>query len=97
MTGDHSESPAQAEESPLTFPCEFPVKMMGRDEQAFHEAARAIVARHAPGIDASAFRATHSSKANFVSLTVTITAESQAQLDALYTDLSADEQILVAL
>ncbi|HEX7061002.1 MAG TPA: DUF493 domain-containing protein [Woeseiaceae bacterium] len=38
-----------------------------------------------------------SSGGRFVSLTVTITATSREQLDAIYRDLSADEQVLVAL
>lgn len=84
-------------ESALTFPCKFPVKMMGRDRPAFHDAARAIIARHAPGLDEDRYRLAQSSKANFVSMTVTIDASSQQQLDALYEDLTANEEILVAL
>ena len=38
-----------------------------------------------------------SSKGNFVSLTVTITATSREQLDDIYRDLSESEVVLVAL
>ena len=81
----------------IEFPCEFPIKMMGRDEPAFHEAARSIINRHVPGVAEAQFRSALSSKANFVSLTVTINATSQAQLDDIYRDLSAHDDILVAL
>lgn len=84
-------------ESLLEFPCEFPIKMMGRDEPAFHEAARAILERHVGELESDAMRKAHSRNANFVSLTATITATSQAQLDGIYAELSASDDILVAL
>ena len=84
-------------ESALEFPCEFPIKMMGRDHAAFHEAARTIVERHAGKLSDDAFRRSLSRNANFVSLTVTVVATSQEQLDRIYVDLSAHEEILVAL
>ena len=71
--------------------------MMGRDQPRFHDAARSIIERHAGAVSEDAWRSTTSSKANFVSVTVTISATSQAQLDSIYEDLSAHEEILVAL
>lgn len=84
-------------ETMLEFPCEFPIKMMGRDEPAFHDAARQIIEKHAGALDDDAYRKAMSRDANFVSLTVTITATSQQQLDDIYQDLSAHDEILVAL
>lgn len=84
-------------ETALEFPCEFPIKMMGRDQSAFHEAARTIVERHAGILADGAIRQSMSRNANFVSLTVTIIADSQEQLDRIYADLSAHEAVLVAL
>ena len=81
----------------LSFPCEFPIKIMGRDEPAFHDAARRIIEKHAGEIGDEAFRHSESSKGNFVSLTATINATSQEQLDRIYEDLSAAEDVLVAL
>lgn len=84
-------------ESPLEFPAEFPIKMMGRDEPAFHDAAREIIQRHAGDTADDAWRQALSKNANYVSVTVTITATSQEQLDNIYRELSAHEEILVAL
>lgn len=81
----------------LEFPCDFPVKMMGKDRPAFHAAARAVIEQHAGPIDEQTVRAASSSNGRFVSLTFTIRASSQQQLDAIYMDLSAHEEILVAL
>lgn len=81
----------------LEFPCEFPIKMMGHDSEAFHAAARAIIEQHAGVIDDDAIRLAASRNGRFVSMTVTIQAESQQQLDAIYVDLTANDEILVAL
>lgn len=81
----------------LEFPCEFPIKMMGRDRRAFRTAALAVIERHAGPVSGDTVREAASRGGRFVSLTVTITATSREQLDAIYRDLSADEQVLVAL
>lgn len=84
-------------ESLLEFPCEFPIKIMGRDEPAFREAAVFVVEKHAGTLNEDAIRTSSSSNGNFVSITITITATSQQQLDDIYRDLTAHEQVLVAL
>lgn len=84
-------------ESLLEFPCEFPIKMMGRDHREFRDAAFQVIERHAGPVDDESVRVSSSRQGNFLSITVTITATSQEQLDNIYRDLSAHEQILVAL
>lgn len=84
-------------ESLLVFPCRFPIKIMGRDAPDFYETALELVEKHAGKVNPDDVRNAPSSKGNFVSLTITITAESQPQLDAIYRELSDHEQILVAL
>jgi putative lipoic acid-binding regulatory protein len=81
----------------LTFPCEFPIKMMGRDSENFRQTAVALVEKHAGKIPDAAITTAASSKGNFLSVTVTITAESQEQLDNIYRALSSHDEILVAL
>jgi len=84
-------------ETLLEFPCSFPVKIMGRDHPAFHDAARMIIDKHAGPVDDDAIRVTPSREGKFVSVTVVIEAVSQAQLDSIYEDLSAHDEVLVAL
>lgn len=81
----------------LEFPCDFPIKMMGKDQDAFHAAARDIVARHAGPVDDANVRTNASRNGRFVSITITIRAESQQQLDAIYHELTAHAEVLVAL
>ncbi|HEX9853305.1 MAG TPA: DUF493 domain-containing protein [Woeseiaceae bacterium] len=81
----------------LEFPCRFPLKMMGRHESGFRETALRIIERHAGNISSTDIRTVPSSAGNFISITVTIDATSQMQLDAIYRELSADTSVLVAL
>lgn len=86
-----------SEESVIEFPCEFPIKMMGRDSAEFRATVRAIVEEHAGAIDDSRVQAAVSRNGRFVSVTVTITATSQQQLDAIYRAATAHEDVLMAL
>ncbi len=79
------------------FPCDFPIKVMGRDGEAFRSLTLAIVERHAGPLDPERISERASSKGNFLSMTYTIRAESRAQLDAIYQDLTASGIVLVAL
>ena len=85
------------QEQLLKFPCSFPIKVMGRDEPGFRDSVVEIVAGHAGEISENDVRLSPSSKGNFVSVTVTIQAESQQQLDNIYLDLTAHENVLVSL
>lgn len=88
---------ADPQQSALEFPCDFPIKMMGRDNDAFRDAARGVIEQHTGRLDEDAVRTASSRNGRFVSITVTIRAESREQLDAIYRTLSAHDDILVAL
>ncbi len=83
--------------SGLEFPCEFPIKMMGRDTPEFRATARALVEAHAGAVSDDAVQTAVSRNGRFVSVTVTIVAASQQQLDDIYRDVSSHEDVLVAL
>ena len=84
-------------ESLLTFPCSFPIKIMGRDEDSFRHTAVLLVEQHAGKLADDAITISASSKGNFLSITITIQAQNQEQLDNIYNDLSNHEAVLVAL
>jgi len=79
------------------FPCEFPIKVMGRDSEAFRTLTLAIVQRHAGVLAAADISERPSSGGRYVALTYTIRAESRTQLDRIYQDLTASGVVLVAL
>lgn len=81
----------------LQFPCRFPIKAMGRADSDMEAIVIEIVRRHAPDFDATAVRVRASSGGKWLAVTVTIEAESRAQLDAIYQDLTAHESVVWAL
>ena len=92
-----SDTPETSADRLLEFPCEFPIKIMGRDTVEFHVIARGLVEKHTGPLADDAIRRSLSRKGRFVSITITVTAESQEQLDAIYRDVSGHEDVLVAL
>lgn len=84
-------------ESLIDFPCDFPVKIVGRAGEEFEALALAIVTRHAPDFDRDRACSRLSRDGNYVCLTCTIVAQSQEQLDRLYQELSDHELVLMAL
>ena len=86
-----------AEESVIEFPCEFPIKMMGRDTLEFRLTAQSLIENHVGPVADNAVKINLSGKGNFVSVTVTVTATSQQQLDDIYRDVSGHDDVLMAL
>ncbi|MEN8177094.1 MAG: DUF493 domain-containing protein [Pseudomonadota bacterium] len=85
------------EETLLEFPCDFSIKAMGKAEPGFDLLVLELIHRHAPDIHEGAVRSRPSKGGKWVSVTVTLRAESKAQLDAIYMDLTAHEKIVMAL
>ena len=79
------------------FPCDFPIKVFGRNTDDFEALVIAIVRRHAPDLDDSAVARRVSGGDAYRAVTATFTAHSREQLDALYTELSDHEQVLMVL
>ena len=84
-------------ESPLQFPCAFPIKIMGLAGDALAQAVLDIVHRHAPDFDGATMEMRASSGGKYIGLTCTINATSRPQLDALYRELSAHPLVKVVL
>ncbi len=84
-------------ESLLEFPCEFPVKAMGRADQPVRAVFERIVAEHVPQGHVLSWDEKPSGKGNFIAVTVCIQASDQDQLDRIYHALTDAPEILVAL
>ena len=81
----------------LEFPCRFPIKAMGRNDDDFENIVTAIVLAHARLWPDEPIRSAPSTEGNFVSITAVIEAQSQQQLDAIYQDLTDCSQVMMAL
>ncbi len=80
----------------LEFPCEIPIKVMGKP-QDLRAITQAIIERHAGSLDESKVRTRPSADGNYIALTYLIRAESRAQMDTIYRELSACKSVLMAL
>jgi uncharacterized protein len=84
-------------DSVIEYPCEFPIKAMGISGDALQAAVMEIINRHVPDLATDALKSRPSSNGKYTAITITITAQNRAQLDAIYEDLSAHKLILMAL
>jgi uncharacterized protein len=84
-------------ESALKFPCEFPIKVMGRSGIGLRDLVVEIVRRQAAQLSSRAVTSRTSRHGNYVSITAVVPATSQAQLDDIYRELTACEDVIIAL
>jgi len=85
------------EPSLIEYPCDFPIKIMGRTEPGFAQAIVDLVTRHAPDFDSSRVEMRVSKKNHYLSLTCTIRATSREQLDQLYRELCDHPAVVMVL
>jgi len=85
------------EESLLSFPCAFPIKVMGIHSQHFEASMVMIARKHAPNLGEGAVKSRPSKNGNYLAVTITIQAESREQLDNLYRELTAHSDVKMVL
>jgi putative lipoic acid-binding regulatory protein len=83
------------DESLLEFPTAFPIKALGRETPEFRQTVVELVAAHANFDPNADVREQSSNKGNFVSVTVTFTAENQVQVDKIYQSLHDHDLVLM--
>jgi putative lipoic acid-binding regulatory protein len=83
--------------SPLQFPTDYPIKVLGRPSDEFRARVHAIMLKHAPDLDASRVSEKPSEKGNFISITYTLVAQSREQVTALATELATCELVLMVI
>jgi putative lipoic acid-binding regulatory protein len=87
----------QEKQTLLEFPCDFPIKVMGRSDSGFEVRALEIVRRHVPDFQNESMSSAASRQGNYLSYTFVIRATSREQLDALYRELSSCDELLLVL
>jgi putative lipoic acid-binding regulatory protein len=84
-------------ETLLEFPCQFPIKAMGLNGDDFEVQVVTLVRKHCPDLGEGAVVCRGSREGKYLSITVTVCATSRKQLDDIYYELTACEQVLMAL
>lgn len=84
-------------ESLIEYPCDFPIKVMGKRHDDLTRQLVEVVLQHDPGFDPATVEMRASSKGNYIGLTFTVRATSRQQLDALYLALTSHELVKIVL
>ena len=84
-------------ESLIEYPSQFPIKVMGVKADGFVHAITQIAERFDPAFDAGSVELRPSKAGNYLGVTITVTATSRDQLDALYQALSSHPMVKVVL
>ena len=74
------------EDSIMSFPCQFPVKVMGIAEKGFDVLIVEIIRKHSPDLAQDAIKSRLSKAGKYISVTAVVEAESRQQLDDIYSD-----------
>lgn len=85
------------EQSLITYPSQFPIKVMGHKVEGFVHAMTHIAKQFDPGFDAASVELRESKGGNYLGITLTITATSREQLDELYRTLTSHPMVKVVL
>lgn len=80
----------------FTFPCEYPLKIIGI-ANTLESIAVPILHKHVPNLGEASIKLRPSSDKKYLSITVNIHAQSKEQLDALYQDLTSHKEIIMVL
>ena len=83
------------QESPIQYPCAFPIKVMGEKVDGFVHAITELARKHDPEFDASTIELRNSSSGKYLGITITVTATSRQQLDDLYRALTSHPMVKV--
>jgi putative lipoic acid-binding regulatory protein len=90
-------SPIQPEQSLISYPTHFPIKVMGENVEGFAEAIVEVVRNFDPSFDASTLERRPSKAGNYMGLTVAVFVTSRDQLDEVYRTLTTHPMVKVVL
>jgi len=85
------------ESSPIQYPCEFPLKVLGNTRAGFAQAVLEIIHRHTPDFDGASMEMKTSKRGRYLSVTCVIRATSRDQLDGLYRELCDHPMVVMVL
>jgi len=83
------QNPNQQEDSLIDFPCDFPIKVMGKSQMDFGAEIIRTIQKLDASFDASKVEIKASAKGNYISLTCLCHVESRAVLDNIYRALTS--------
>ena len=88
---------SQPDEARITFPCDYPIKVVGEAHETYEARVVEVARRHDPTLTAEKVSGRNSSGGNYRSVTLMLRAESEAQIQALFTELKRLEFVRLVL
>lgn len=81
----------------ITYPCDFPIKVMGLRVDGFVHAVTTVARQFDPDFDASTITLMESAKGKYLGVSIMVRATSRQQLDDLYRALTSHPMVKVVL
>lgn len=81
----------------ITYPCDYPIKVVGDVRPNLHEDVYQTVVKHDPTMTTARVSQKTSRKGNFISISFLLTAESESQIKALFADLKQIDAVRLVL
>ncbi|MEC7459872.1 MAG: DUF493 domain-containing protein [Pseudomonadota bacterium] len=90
---------SSTEEAPpkIEFPCLYPIKVIGRAVDTFRAQVLEAIERHTGAIDPNLIQLKPSKHSNYLSITVTIAATGEPQIQRIFSDLKEIESFKLVL
>ncbi len=85
------------EETLIEYPCRFMIKVMGLADADFRHKMVAVIQVHVEAFSVEDIEHRHSTSGKYISLSCNIWVTSQAQLDAIYRDISGHPLVKYAI
>jgi len=79
------------------FPCDFPIKIVGKSNPEFETFVYSTLHKFFPDLREGVIQTRPSKDNTYLAITVTVPALSKEQLDAVYSELTSNKQVLFVL
>lgn len=89
-----AEEPRQ---SPISFPCDFVIKVFGATSEQFEEQIKKIIRKHDPELSSVSISTRPSKDGKYIALSITVHVTNQKELDEIYYNLTGHPLVLMAL
>jgi uncharacterized protein len=87
----------ETEELQMEFPCTFPLKVMGLNEDDYSRFVLKVAKKYVNGIDESNIKTRASKNGKYIAVTLTFLAQNREQIDNIYLELNASERTKMAI
>ena len=89
--------PNESRESLLEFPCDFPIKITGKNTIEFQREIMEIINQHIPEKKRNDYSEQLSRNQNYLAITIVANFNNQEELDSVYRAITAAKTVLMAL